>query len=85
MNAPAAVRHPDPVENEASIIDQIVRCAIAMVLLAARSKAAALCALLRIGGEELAKLEGHEEAAIHHAKWARIHHERGVNALRVRR
>lgn len=77
MNAP--LRQPEPDE---SIIDQIVRLAVDMVLIAVRLKSVAMCALIRIAGEELARLEGHECASIQHAKWARIHHERGVNALR---
>lgn len=72
--------------DDPSALDQIAGAAIELVLLSAEKKGAAMQALSRLAGDELARLEGHEEASRHHARLSRIHHQRGLNmVLRGRR
>ncbi len=68
-------------DDEASPLDVMAQAACTLVLAAAEKKGAAMQALSRIAGDELAKLEGHEEASRHHARLSRIHQERGKRML----
>lgn len=65
-----------------SPIDEIAETAIRLVLLAAQSKGAAMAALCRKAGNEYARIQGEEQAAILQARQARIHQERASNRLR---
>jgi hypothetical protein len=71
--------------TDASPLDQLADAAIQLVLLASRSPADAMRALCRRAGDEVAKLEGEEQAAMLCARRARIHQERAGNMLRGRR
>jgi hypothetical protein len=68
-----------------SPIDEIAAHAVQLVLLATRSQAAAMGALIRLAGEEFARLDGEEMASQLHARRSRIHQERASNRLRVGR
>ena len=81
MNAPARIIPTD----EPSALDRIAFLAVQMVLVAARSQAPALLALIRVASEEHAKLEGDQQSAMYLARRCRIHEERHQKIIRGRR
>lgn len=62
----------DP-ETEESPVGRIAAKAVAGALMEARSKEAVLCAVIRIAGEGLAQLSGHDAASREHARRSRLH------------
>lgn len=84
MNAPVIVEHRCLAPADPSPIERIAELCVQMALMTAEKKSVVLEAVMRISGDELAKLEGHEQAAQRHARRARIHHERGLNLVRGR-
>lgn len=73
------------IEPAPNPIDEIAAHAVQLVLLAARSQSAAMGALIRLAGDEIARLDGEEMASALHARRSRIHQERASNRLRVGR
>jgi hypothetical protein len=62
--------------------EQAAREAIADLLLKTRNRAAACAALVRLGGQALAELTSHDQAASIHAQLARRHALRAARCWR---
>lgn len=77
MTDPGATCDP-----EVSALDELAGLAVRLVLAGAVKKPAAMLALSRLAMDEFAVLEGHANAAQHHARQSRIHQERSTNLLR---
>ncbi len=61
-----------------SFIEESARDTVRAGMEPMTSKAAFLCAVIRVAGEKLAELAGHDATSAEHAKLARRHAERAV-------